>query len=144
MRTEPHKSITKARVDYRYGDAAALTKLTADFAHLSLQVHSIPLPTVLAKTLPHCDAVEYGYFEHNLSETTTDTLCLAVTWLEGDEQRVETSIAIAPADDASYRDNTRFQCAQELLERYRALLTQALAIQASQPVEAEYVDVVRD
>ena len=36
------------------------------------------------------------------------------------------------------RDNVRFQCAQELLEQFQALLIRALRIQASQPVEAEF------
>ena len=138
MRTEPHRSITKARVDYRYGDAEARAKLKEQFRDLDLAVLVIPLTQCLRRVLPHCDEVTAAYYEHNLASLHDGTEAWAITWTEGDQRRVETSVAICPEDDQAMRDNVRFQCAQELLEQFQALLIRALRIQASQPVEAEF------
>lgn len=143
MRTEPHRSITKARVDYRFGDADARAKLALAFEDLGLQVHAIPVPAMLERTLPHCNATDAAYFRHNLAAVTPATEAWAVTWTEGEDPRVETHIAIAPADDQLFRDNVSFQCAHELLEMFRGLMEQAMRIQASQPVEGEFVAVER-
>ena len=141
MRTEPHRSITKARVDYRFGDADARTKLIQANTEINLQVHVIPVPAMLERTLPHCSPGDATYFQHNLQGVTTGTEAWAVTWEEGEDHRVETHIAIAPADDKLFRDNTAFQCVHELLETFRSLMEQALRIQAAQPVEADFVEV---
>ena len=135
MRTEPHRSITKARVDYRFGDADARAKLVLAFEDLGLQVHAIPVPAMLARTLPYCGPTDAAYFQHNLGAVTDTTEAWAVTWTEGEDLRVETHIAIGPADDQLFRDNVTFQCVHELLEMFRGLTEQAMRIQASQLVE---------
>lgn len=145
MRTEPHKSITTARVDYRYGDNEAWTKLERKFAQIDLRTYTVELPEVLRRVLPFCNTPQLAaYYEHNLGQTSGETVALAVTWVDNGQPRVETGLAVGPEDNIAYVDNTRFQCAVELIEHYRKLMEQALAIQASQPQEAEFVDVVAD
>lgn len=142
MRTEPHRSITKARVDYRYGASSVIPDLEAQHRDISLRIQAMPLLDVLRRTLPYCDEVTAAYYLHNLQDQTHEgTQAWAATWTEDGAPRVETSIAICPEDDQSYRDNTRFQCAQELLEQFCGLLREAMRIRASQPVEGEFVAV---
>lgn len=140
MRNEPHKSITKARVDYRYGDADAASKLMLAFADINLSVHATPLLMILARVLPHCNANDTLYFGKHLSKLD-GTEAWAVTWIEDGIARVDTGIAVSPADDVVMRNNDAFQAAHDLLARYVDLLKYALEIKRAQPVEAEFAAV---
>ena len=137
MKTEPHKSIVTARVDYRYGKDDAAEALESRFADLKLKVSAVSLRAMLEKVLPHCGPTESAYFSWNLAEINEESQSWGVLWYEDGEARFETGVAICQADDMAFHDNVRFQCAVELVDKYQGLIHRALALEQAATRKAE-------
>lgn len=137
MKTEPHKSIVTARVDYRYGKTDAAEALEARFADLQLKVQAISLKAMLEKVLPYCGPSEAAYFTWNLQDICLESQSWGVLWYEDGEARFHTEIAICMADDLAFRDNVRLQCAADLVDKWKSLIQRGLALEQAAARKAE-------